>query len=204
MSRAFTLIELLVVIAVIAILAALLLPALSSAKRKAQSIKCLSNLRQLGLATYLYADNNGDHLPFAWYDEIEPDYNNFYALLSPYVGRPEFSIWDVEGGVYACPRRINEPLVGPNPFRLSYGMNAYNSIEYPDPQTRRLSQAQGSQSSATVMAADIASAYNHTPLLNLTTNQVGYKHNGKANFVFYDGHVAPHSVKQTNDLIVNF
>jgi len=76
-ERGFTLIELLVVIAVIAILAALLLPAMAKAKEQGKEMDCLNNLRQIGLNLSLYNDAAGGRVPSAMsYGAKENDYND--------------------------------------------------------------------------------------------------------------------------------
>lgn len=115
--RAFTLIELLVVIAIISILAALLMPSLSGAKKSAKAIQCMNNLKQIGCAVHLYANDNEDALAPIYLDSGP----GWPTLLGPYLGTKNVNYLTPCPLVFVCPQV---------PTRFGYGHN-YQYMGYP-------------------------------------------------------------------------
>jgi prepilin-type N-terminal cleavage/methylation domain-containing protein/prepilin-type processing-associated H-X9-DG protein len=229
----FTLIELLVVIAIIALLAGLLLPALARAKAQAHGALCRSNLREIGLAVFLYADENNDQMPFAWWYYAafdSADSNNFQTLLIPYVGKSRFSSStntdssDFAKNVFRCPTRMQEnhwrqykkyPGFA-NPWKISYAMSQFTLAGYPplitSPKTAKMSAVPCPPQ--TLAGVDVSYELNHPAVINLGKGgdgfyDIGYRHGAKhpeggANILFFDGHMAQSKRTQTNGIILNF
>jgi prepilin-type N-terminal cleavage/methylation domain-containing protein/prepilin-type processing-associated H-X9-DG protein len=120
--KAFTLIELLVVIAIISLLAAILFPVFAQARESARKTACLSNMRQIGLATRLYMDDYDERFPQTKQTDGQPalddnagqienpDIGSMFAMILPYIARIQATEDMMKTqGVFACPS-------DPNPF----------------------------------------------------------------------------------------
>lgn len=112
----FTLVELLVVISVIAVLMGIFFPVLGQAKESAKRVTCLSNLKQIGLATQLYV-NEYEYYPRAWQNSER----RWMDMIKPYIAK--------KSGVYSCSSdRLQKAVEWDPEIILSYGINCFNFV----------------------------------------------------------------------------
>jgi prepilin-type N-terminal cleavage/methylation domain-containing protein/prepilin-type processing-associated H-X9-DG protein len=195
----FTLIELLVVIAIIAVLAAMLLPALSRAKESARATQCLSQMRQLGLAVNLCADDNDDTFPRSQHSAFANGELPWERSLAPQLGSSVTAWTNLLKGVYHCP-------TDKRPTLLSYGLNVYYELGPDDdytgkPQTWRRTTAVPN-AAATILLAESASSADHImPNFWVTPADAAdvdsKRHEGRANYNFADGHAEARKFETT-------
>jgi prepilin-type N-terminal cleavage/methylation domain-containing protein/prepilin-type processing-associated H-X9-DG protein len=121
-ATAFTLIELMVVVAIIAILASLVLPALSTAKQRAWMVSCNSNLHQIGLGMRMFADENSEYYPESGGGDLA------WGSTDPTTGKAgwmqQIFPFTQTTNVYHCPGNVQLPPDQQGPFNYFNGCNA--------------------------------------------------------------------------------
>jgi prepilin-type N-terminal cleavage/methylation domain-containing protein/prepilin-type processing-associated H-X9-DG protein len=205
-QRAFTLIELLVVIAIIGILASLLLPVLARGKSQARGAQCLSQMRQIGIATVFYADDNDGFLPRSSHSAMAYGQLPWGYALFPYLTGRSFtqpdSLWtNLFNTLYHCPKdQRSKP-------DWSYGKNVYPELsaeETGGPVWARLHQLP--RPTATVIYAEKTGGSMADHLMAQCWADGGQpevdrkRHDGKSNYAYCDGHAVKQRFEETFDL----